>query len=72
MEKREELRKTVVIFLSKSGPCSAREIYEERIADDTGLKKSQHIRSFRSFVKIINAFPEIKKEPTNPMTYKAK
>jgi hypothetical protein len=58
MDKRENLKKLVLITIPlKNDAPSAREIYDD-IKYNPIINK-EHVRGFRSFVRIINSFPEI-------------
>jgi hypothetical protein len=76
MEKRKELNKFVMIVINGCGsepPC-AREIYEKIKDDNPQIIREEKVRGFKSFVKILNSFKEIKPVGTrgSPLAYKLK
>lgn len=57
MKDREKLNELVVMFLKENGTSSARQIYSELGFKEVKIQTG--IKTFRSFAKIINEFPEI-------------
>ena len=75
MIERKELKKLVVIMIStSSNQPTARELYEQIRKENPPILRTERVKSFRGFVKIINSFENVK--PTGrrgeAMVYKAK
>jgi len=61
MESRENLNKLVILTLQKTEiELKARQIYEFIRYNQPDILREEKVRGFRSFVKIINSFSEVK------------
>lgn len=59
MIKREELNKLVVKTLDKN-PLRAIDLYESIERENPRIFRQEKVRGFKSFVKILGHFPEVK------------
>ena len=72
MLERKELKKLVAIMISSSpSPPTAIELYHQ-VRVDRQLIQHERVRSFKSFVRIINSFPEVVPVGNSPCFYKLK
>jgi len=61
MERRENLNKLVILTLQKTDiELRARQLYECIKYDQPDIFREEKVRGFRSFVKIINSFKDVK------------
>jgi hypothetical protein len=67
--KRPELNRLVVACLTTNHSQRAIEIYEEIRHNDPVIFRHEKVKSFRSFVKILNQFDEIKQQGTGIKVY---
>jgi hypothetical protein len=59
MIRREKVHKLVVATLEVTGEKSAAQLYGVLSTSSPRLMREEKVRGFKSFVKIINMFPEI-------------
>jgi hypothetical protein len=60
MNPRTRLNQLVVGMLSKGEPPTARQLYEELRIEQPRIIVEEHVKGFKSFVKIINSFETVK------------
>ena len=71
MEERKELSKLVLMTLSNQR-LKAIEIYSHIKYNNPHVLRTEKVRGFKSFVKIINSFDRIQGEGKGTKTYKVK
>jgi hypothetical protein len=70
MLRREELNRLVITTLSiSSSNLKASEIYGQILVEHPEILRDERVRGFRSFVKILNQFPEVKPNGCGILTY---
>lgn len=70
MESRENLNKLVILTLQKTEiELKARQIYEFIRYNQPDILREEKVRGFRSFVKIINSFSDVKAIGTGVKKY---
>jgi len=58
LHKREKLNKLIILELSQS-TLKANALYNHIRNKDPTILREEHVKSFRSFVKVINSFGEV-------------
>jgi len=72
MIKRKELNKLVVVMISnRQSPPTAKELYISA-RQERGIFQQEKVRGFKSFIKIINTFPQIQPLGQSPRVYTIK
>lgn len=69
MIKREGLNRLVVATLQVTDSLPAAVIFKEIASQDPKLFRIERVRSFKSFVKILNSFPEVQPQGRGVKTY---
>lgn len=70
MRRREELNKLVVFTLSGSHEAPrARELYQSIKELNPHILVREDVTTFKSFVRLLHAFPEVKNDGIKPMRY---
>ena len=73
MIKREELHRLVFVILEtkeRENLPTARQLYEEVKDKEPQIIREEHIKSFKSFVKVVNSFTGIECMGNPPRVYK--
>lgn len=73
MRERKELKQFIFVFLEKKQEgADAIEIYENLRRQAPEIIRRDHVQGFKSFVKLINAIPEVeaKDKESNRFVYK--
>jgi len=70
MLERKELNDLVIMTLQTTQvSLKASQIYEQIKQEDPSIMRGQSVKSFRSFVKILNSFPNVQPTGSGTKTY---